>query len=103
VAFGPDGATVATGSEDQTVRLWDVATSHQIGLPLSGDTSIITALAYNPDGKVLASADNDGQIRLWDVAQPVDKLNAVCVIAERRLTRQQWNTYIPSQPFQRIC
>ncbi|MGW4410798.1 protein kinase domain-containing protein [Nonomuraea sp. NPDC004702] len=70
VAFSPDGRTLATGSYDNTVRLWDVATRTSIGRPLAArnnPTGTVTSVAFSPDGKILA-ADDDDTVRLWDVA-----------------------------------
>jgi WD40 repeat protein len=66
VAFSPDGKILAAAYNDGTARLWDVATHHQIGMPLiaHGD---VAAVAFSPDGEILATADGDGA-RLWDVA-----------------------------------
>ncbi len=68
VAFSRDGKTLASGSDDGTVRLWDVATHQQIGRPLTGHTGGVTSVAFSRDGKTLASGSDDGTVRLWDVA-----------------------------------
>jgi WD40 repeat protein len=68
VAFSPDGKTLASGSSDDSVRLWHVASHEQIGSPLTGHTDAINSVAFSHDGKILASGSNDDSLRLWDVA-----------------------------------
>ena len=66
VAFSPDGARIASGSDDQTIRLWDAKTGAAVGEPLRGHTGLVLSVAFSPDGARIASGSGDETIRLWD-------------------------------------
>ncbi len=66
VAFSADGKTLATGSIDRQLRLWNVDTG-QLLATLTGHSNQIYSLKFSPDGKLLASGGKDGKTILWDV------------------------------------
>lgn len=66
VAFSPDGRRMVTGSEDTTLRLWEVATGREVR-PLEGHTQEVLSVAFSPDGKQIVSGSTDRTVRLWEV------------------------------------
>ncbi len=64
VAFSPDGVTLASGSSDKTIILWQVSDGVVLRT-LSGHTSSVWTVAFSPNGQTLASGGSDSSIKLW--------------------------------------
>jgi WD40 repeat protein/uncharacterized caspase-like protein len=67
LAFSPDGTLLASGSADNTVKLWDIASRREVRT-LAAHTGGVKAVAFRPDGQWLASGGIDGNIKFWEVA-----------------------------------
>jgi WD40 repeat protein len=68
VRFSPDGLTLAVGTTDRTVTLFDVQTGQEMCTLATPHTSQVYAVAFSPDGATLATASEDATVRLWRAA-----------------------------------
>ena len=66
MAFSPDGQRIVSGSDDSTVRLWDLE-GNAIAKPFSGHQSYVYSVGFSPDGLTIVSGSYDRTIRLWDL------------------------------------
>jgi len=67
ISPSPDGETLALGSYDNTIKIWDLTTKQQIKT-LHGHTGPVSDIAFSADGQTLASTSTDGSIKLWNTS-----------------------------------
>ncbi|MBD2028165.1 WD40 repeat domain-containing protein [Leptolyngbya sp. FACHB-711] len=68
IAFSPDGQTLASGSEDHHIHLWNITTGNCYQT-LQGHSGWVRSVAFDANGQLLASASSDGTLKLWDLEQ----------------------------------
>ena len=66
LAFSPDGTFLVSGSNDKTIKFWDIQTGG-VGKTLCGHTGRVCSVSISPDLTTVASGSEDKTIRLWDV------------------------------------
>ncbi len=110
VAMSADGLTLVSGSDDNTVRLWDVITRQPLGSPLIGHGDAILSVALSADGKILVSGGDDNTVRIWNMTfRPLIRSHfdswkeRACRIANRNLTRAEWQQFMAGEPYRATC
>ncbi|RLN47471.1 hypothetical protein BBJ28_00004224 [Nothophytophthora sp. Chile5] len=67
-AFNLQGSLVATGSHDESVRLWDVRSGKSVAQVAAHQEPVVSVGFHPTDGSLLVTASYDGLVRVWDVA-----------------------------------
>ncbi|MGZ4666525.1 MAG: WD40 repeat domain-containing protein [Frankiaceae bacterium] len=104
----PERQDLASGGADGTVRVWDVATHQQVGVPLTGhigalESVLVNSVAFSPDGKTLASGSRDDTVLIGGVAYLID-IGRMCASAGRSLTRAEGAAYVPpGSAYRNLC
>ncbi len=65
IAFSLDGKYIASGSEDNTVKIWSVEQKKEIST-LKGHNGSVNSVSFSPNGMYLASGSYDSNIKLWN-------------------------------------
>ena len=82
IAISPNGQLLASGSEDTTIKLWDLQTSECLAT-LEGHEEGVKSIAISPNGQLLVSGSADHTIKLWqlpnNVSEPICP-DAICTL-----------------------
>ncbi|KAG8687238.1 POC1 centriolar protein A [Ceratobasidium sp. 394] len=76
--YSPSGAHIASGSDDQTIRIWNAHTGQPVGHPFEGHKDLVHSVAYSPSGAYIVSGSSDNTLRIWDaqtglpIGQPLE-------------------------------
>ena len=93
VTFSPDSRLILSGSDDETVRVWDAATGAERRV-LKGHSDSVNAVAFSPNGRLIVSGSDDKTVRIWDAALGAERrvlvghegsVNAVAFSPDSRL------------------
>jgi WD40 repeat protein len=66
VAISPNGKYIVSGSDDETIKLWDINTGELLR-SFEGHTDEVWSATISPNGKYIVSASGDETIKLWDI------------------------------------
>ncbi|MER6629037.1 helix-turn-helix domain-containing protein [Streptomyces sp. NPDC000987] len=101
LAFSPDGRTLAVGNPVGRIRLWDLPSRTTLGAPLPTGGDSVRGLAFSPDGRTLYAQGAHTRLRSYPLAP--ERLATELCARFGSLTRTEWTTYIPDQPYRPTC
>jgi WD40 repeat protein len=100
--FSRDGSILAmSGDGEPFASLWDVATGTQIGPRLTAGTDS-AMVDVSPDGRYLLQTHGSGEGAVWDIDSESWARRA-CALANRSLTRDEWETFLPGRAYEPAC
>ncbi len=102
--YSEDGELLVSGADDGGVSLWDATTLDLLGTvyPPHRGVAVPAGVQFIGDSHDVAIASYDGRVYRWetDVERAID---FACQMAGRNLTDEEWEEFLPAQPFQSVC
>jgi WD40 repeat protein len=102
--YSDDGELLVSGAADGGVSLWDAVTLDHLGTvyPPNEGSTVPSGAQFIGDTHDVAIASYDGRVYRWDT--DLDRaIDFACQMAGRTLTEDEWDAYLPGQPYQDVC
>ena len=97
----PTAAILAVSGFEPGASLWDVATGTQIG-PSLDRRAPAAMIDLSSDGRRLLMTAANGEGAIWDI-DPDSWARRACALANRTLTREEWERFLPGRPYEPAC
>jgi WD40 repeat protein len=101
LTFSPDGSLLAATDDEGALHLWDVTAGRALGPALRTDASAVSPPVFIGDGRTVVTAMDTGLLT-WHLEASL-WTSAACDLAGRDLTRDEWATYVPGEPYRATC
>jgi WD40 repeat protein len=103
LAFANHHPWIATGGEDDMVRLWDISngTPQPLGAPLEGHQNWVYSIAFSPNDDRIASGSGDGNLHLW--SPPAKLEDRICSKLSNNMSTKQWQEWVGVDDYKRFC
>lgn len=114
-AYSPDGTRIVSGSDDETLRLWNIS-SGLPNWPMTGHDNCFSSVAFSPDGSCIASAFGNPTIPLWNgrsgeaLGEPLtghkEGVWSLCVLPgwlSHRVWRERWHSALVGCADEKQC
>ena len=102
--YSDDGELLVSGAADGGVSLWDATTLDLLGTvypPHQGEP-VPAGAQFIGDSHDVAIASYDGRVYRWET--DLDRaIDFACQMAGRNLTDEEWEEFLPAQPYQSVC
>jgi WD40 repeat protein len=102
--YSDDGALLVSGANDGGVSLWDATTLDLLGTvyPPHDEDAVPAGAQFIGDSHDVAIASYDGKVYRWET-DPERAIDFACQMAGRDLTQEEWEEFLPTQPFRSVC
>ena len=105
LTFGQDGRTLASGGNDDMVRLWNVtqpAGATPIGQSISPNAKTGNFLSFSPKSHISRMFSGADSVRLWSL--DIDEaIRRICSTTRGVLTPEKWHEYLPRLSYEPPC